>query len=36
MNKRHVFTRRSFLKTSIASLATLSIVPRQVLGGAMQ
>lgn len=34
MNKRHVFTRRSFLKTSIASLATLSIVPRHVLGGA--
>lgn len=34
MNKRHVFTRRNFLKTSIASLATLSIVPRHVLGGA--
>lgn len=34
MNKRHVFSRRSFLKTSIASLATISIVPRHVLGGA--
>ena len=34
MNKRHLFTRRSFLKTSIASLATISIVPRHVLGGA--
>lgn len=34
MNKRHKFTRRSFLKTSIASFATLSIVPRHVLGGA--
>ncbi|MBI3414565.1 MAG: Gfo/Idh/MocA family oxidoreductase [Verrucomicrobia bacterium] len=34
MNKRHVFTRRSFLKTSIASLATISLVPRHVLGGA--
>jgi len=33
MNKRHQFTRRSFLKTSIASLATLTIVPRHVLGG---
>ena len=33
MNTRHAFTRRSFVKTSIASLATLSIVPRHVLGG---
>ena len=33
MNKRHLFTRRTFLKTSIASLATISIVPRHVLGG---
>jgi predicted dehydrogenase len=33
MNKRHLFTRRSFLKTSIASLATISLVPRHVLGG---
>ncbi len=33
MNKRHQFTRRSFLKTSIASLAGLTIVPRHVLGG---
>jgi len=33
MNKRHQYTRRSFLKTSIASLTTLSIVPRYVLGG---
>ena len=34
MNKRHLFTRRNFLQTSIASLATISIVPRHVLGGA--
>ena len=34
MNKRHVFSRRTFLKTSIASLATISFVPRHVLGGA--
>jgi predicted dehydrogenase len=34
MNKRHVVSRRTFLKTSIASLATVSIVPRHVLGGA--
>lgn len=34
MNKRHTFTRRGFLKTSITSLATISIVPRHVLGGA--
>jgi predicted dehydrogenase len=33
MNLRHAFTRRSFLKTSVASLATVSIVPRHVLGG---
>src|SRR5262245_26163329 len=33
MNKRHLFTRRTFLKTSIASLTTLTIVPRYVLGG---
>lgn len=33
MNKAHKFTRRDFLKTSIASLATLAIVPRHVLGG---
>ena len=34
MNKRHLFTRRNFLKTSIATLSTISIVPRHVLGGA--
>src|SRR5438093_9659436 len=34
MNKHHKFTRRSFLKTSIASLTTLTLVPRYVLGGA--
>src|SRR3954468_16983479 len=37
MNKSHRFSRRSFLKTSAASLAsfaTLAIVPRHVLGGA--
>ncbi|MDB6040281.1 MAG: inositol 2-dehydrogenase [Verrucomicrobiales bacterium] len=33
MNKKHLFSRRSFLKTSIASLATVAIVPRHVLGG---
>src|SRR5688500_7899520 len=33
MNKRHKLTRRTFFKTSIASLATVSIVPRSVLGG---
>ncbi len=34
MNKNHKFTRRSFLSTSITSLAALTIVPRHVLGGA--
>jgi predicted dehydrogenase len=34
MNKRHTFNRRQFLKTSVASLTTLTIVPRHVLGGA--
>jgi predicted dehydrogenase len=34
MNKRHLLSRRRFLKTSIASFATLTIVPRHVLGGA--
>jgi myo-inositol 2-dehydrogenase/D-chiro-inositol 1-dehydrogenase len=34
MNKSHKLTRRHFLKTSIASFATVSIVPRFVLGGA--
>ncbi len=34
MNKRHTFNRRSFLRTSIASLASIAIVPRHVLGGA--
>lgn len=33
MNKRHQFTRRSFLKASIATFATINIVPRYVLGG---
>ena len=33
MNKHHQFTRRNFLKTSIASLTTLTLVPRYVLGG---
>ena len=33
MNKRYLFTRRNFLKTTIASMATISIVPRHVLGG---
>ena len=34
MNKNQKFTRRHFLKTSIASVTTLTIVPRHVLGGA--
>ena len=34
MNKRHLVSRRRFLKTSIASLTTLTLVPRYVLGGA--
>ena len=34
MNKRHLVSRRRFLKTSIASFATLTLVPRHVLGGA--
>src|SRR6266511_1247547 len=33
MNKRHQLSRRSFLKTSIASLTTLTIVPRYVVRG---
>src|SRR6266404_1267908 len=33
MNKNQKFTRRHFLKTSIVSLTTLTIVPRYVLGG---
>jgi len=34
MNKNRKFTRRAFVKTSLASLATIAIVPRYVLGGA--
>jgi len=33
MNKRHLFSRRDFVKASIASLATITLVPRHVLGG---
>src|ERR1700741_4992382 len=33
MNKNRKFTRRTFLKTSVASLAAVHIVPRSVLGG---
>ena len=33
MNKSRQFTRRNFLKTSIASFTTLTLVPRYVLGG---
>ena len=33
MNKNHQLTRRAFLKTSITTLAAISIVPRHVLGG---
>ncbi|MGV3772820.1 MAG: Gfo/Idh/MocA family oxidoreductase [Verrucomicrobiales bacterium] len=32
MNKKHLFSRRDFVKSSIASLAAISIVPRHVLG----
>ena len=34
MNKSRKFSRRNFLKASIASFATVAIVPRHVLGGA--
>jgi predicted dehydrogenase len=34
MKKRLLFTRREFLKTSIAAFGTISLVPRHVLGGA--
>lgn len=34
MNKRQAFSRRSFLKSSVAAFTTLTIVPRHVLGGA--
>lgn len=33
MNTKSLFSRRQFLKTSLATLATVSIVPRHVLGG---
>jgi len=33
MNKRHVHSRRHFLKAGAAAMATFSIVPRHVLGG---
>ena len=33
MNKRLQLTRRDFLKTSIAAVTTLTLVPRHVLGG---
>ncbi len=33
MNKKHLFTRRNFIRSSIATIATISIVPRYVLGG---
>lgn len=33
MNKRHVHSRRQFLKAGAAAMATFSIVPRHVLGG---
>lgn len=34
--KNHLFTRRTFIKTSLASFAGISLVPRHVLGGAGQ
>ncbi len=33
MNMRQAFSRRNFLKTGVATFATISIVPRHVLGG---
>lgn len=33
MNKRHLLHRRQFLTTTLAGLATISLVPRHVLGG---
>ncbi len=33
MSKRHQFTRREFVKTSLLAFTTLNIVPRHVLGG---
>lgn len=33
MNKRHLLNRRAFVRTSIATLATINLVPRHVLGG---
>mgnify|MGYP001765939758 CR=1 FL=1 len=33
VNKNRLFSRRTFIKTSIASFATISLVPRHVLGG---
>ena len=33
MKNRRSFTRREFLKTSIAAFATVSLVPGRVLGG---
>jgi len=33
MNTQLLFTRRDFLRTSMAALGTISIVPRHVLGG---
>ncbi len=34
MNKKHTYTRRDFVKTSIAAFTTLTILPRHVYGGA--
>jgi len=34
MNTRNPLTRRTFLKTSVAAMSTISLVPRHVLGGA--
>jgi myo-inositol 2-dehydrogenase/D-chiro-inositol 1-dehydrogenase len=33
MHKKHQLTRRSFIQSSFATLATLQIVPRHILGG---
>lgn len=33
MNTRNPLTRRAFMKTSVAAMATISLVPRHVLGG---
>ena len=33
MNTRHPLTRRAFLRNTVATMATVTLVPRHVLGG---